>query len=367
MTEIAITGTDFLINGQPTYEGRTFEGHRIEGLLFNVRAVQATFDDANPETRGLWAYPDTGEWDPERNVTEFCEALPSWRDHGVLGFTINFQGGGPHYKPSVYESFDNNGFTPAGELKPEYADRVGRILQRADELGMIPIVGLFYSSHIVKFDDDEAMWRAAENALNFLASTGLRNFVVEYANEIEVIHKVTQNDLYAAENAHRLVDRLRATHPQFIYTVSHCGANPDTGRGIPTADLIEAEDFICIHGNGCKEEKLARAIETVKAVPAYQSNPKPILINEDSPAVENLDVSWRRHVSWGYYDQGYAGEGGYHADAGVDYGSKPRESRYEDLSGFQSPPINWTINTDHKKRFFNRVAEVTGAPANEKT
>ena len=25
----------------------TFEGHKIQGLLFNVRAVQATFDDEN--------------------------------------------------------------------------------------------------------------------------------------------------------------------------------------------------------------------------------------------------------------------------------------------------------------------------------
>ena len=364
MTQVQVEGTDFLIDGRPTYAGRTFEGHRIEGLLFNVRAVQATYDDANPETRRLWVYPDTGIWDPERNVTEFCAALPSWRDHGVLGFTVNFQGGGPYYEPSVYQSFNNNGFTPDGDLKPDYADRMRRVLQRADELQMVPIVGLFYSSHIVKFTDDAAMWRAAGNALDFLAGTGLRNFIVEFANEIEVIHRFTQNDLYDAANANHLVDRLRALHPEFIYTVSHCGANPDTGRGIPTPELIQAEDIICIHGNGCKEDRLARAIEAVKAIPAYQDNPKPILINEDSPGVPNLDVSWRRGVSWGYYDQGFAGEGGWHGDVWVDFRSQPRESRYEDLSGFQTPPVNWTINTDHKRAFFQRVAEVTGARGN---
>ena len=51
MTTIHIIGDKFTINGQPTYAGRTCEGLPVEGLLFNVRAVQATFDDANPGTR----------------------------------------------------------------------------------------------------------------------------------------------------------------------------------------------------------------------------------------------------------------------------------------------------------------------------
>jgi len=46
----------------------------------------------------------------------------------------------------------------------------------------------------------------------------------------------------------------------------------------------------------------------------------------------------------------------------VDYRSRPRETRYEDLSGFQTPPVNWAINTDLKRAFFTRVAEITGYP-----
>jgi len=150
MTEISISGEEFLIDSTPTYSGRVFEGKRIQGLLFNVRAVQATFDDANPITRHHWAYPDTGEWDPDRNVADFCAALPLWRDHGVLGFTLNFQGGGALFAPEIYFEFDNNGFTPEGELKLAYAERVAKVLDRADELGMVPIVGLFYGVHLKK-------------------------------------------------------------------------------------------------------------------------------------------------------------------------------------------------------------------------
>ena len=77
MTTVGISGTEFTIDGQPTYAGRTFGGQMVQGMLFNVRAVQAMFDDANPATRDVWGYPDTGEWDPERDVTEFCQTLES--------------------------------------------------------------------------------------------------------------------------------------------------------------------------------------------------------------------------------------------------------------------------------------------------
>ena len=82
-TRIEIRGSDFWINGAPTYAGRTWAGHRVERLLLNARMVQATFDDLNPDTRDRWAYPDTGRWDPERSVQEFLAMLPAYRRHGL--------------------------------------------------------------------------------------------------------------------------------------------------------------------------------------------------------------------------------------------------------------------------------------------
>ena len=94
-TTVAVDGERFQLNGQPTYAGRSFRDTPIEGLLMNVRAVQATFDDLNPETCDRWAYPDTGTWDPERNLAEFLAVLPTWREHGLLAIGVNFQGGSP--------------------------------------------------------------------------------------------------------------------------------------------------------------------------------------------------------------------------------------------------------------------------------
>ena len=363
MTEVSISGTEFLLDGRPTYEGRTFEGHRIQGLLFNVRAVQATFDDANPATRHHWAYPDTGEWDAERNVAEFCAALPSWRDHGVLAFTVNFQGGGPLYVPEIYENYDNNGFTPEGDLKPAYADRMARVLARADELGMAVIVGLFYCVHLKKLRGQEAMWRAADEALKFLEGTGCRNILIEVANEVEVVLRHTGHEIFRPERTHEMVEELRAAHPGFLYSTSQRGANAETGSGMPPPSLVDEVDYLLFHGNGTRAPQLEAVIKAIQAMPEYQRNPKPLVINEDSPGIPNLEVAWRHGVSWGYFDQGYGGPAAWDGDAYMDYRSQPRESRYEDLSGFQTPPVNWTINTEQKRAFFKRVAEITGAPA----
>ena len=362
MTQVSISGLEFMLDGEPTYPGREFEVHRVQGLLFNVRAVQAAFDDANPATRHLWAYPDTGVWDPERNTEEFCAALPSWRDHGVLAFTINFQGGGPLYAPEIYDYFDNNGFTPEGDLKPAYADRIARVLDRADELGMVVIVGLFYWVHVRKMRDEQAVWRAAREALAFLRGTGHRNLLIEIANET---HARFGYDCFIPQRAGAMINKLREEYPDFVYSTSLVGANVETGSGMPPASLVEAVDFVLLHGNGTRPPQLEAAIRTVRGMPAYQGHPKPIVINEDSPGIPNLEAAWRNGVSWGYFDQGFGGPAAWRGDAYVDYRSHPRETRYEELSGFQTPPVNWTINTDLKRAFFTRVAEITGCRGSE--
>jgi hypothetical protein len=362
MTEVSIRGTEFLIDGQPTYAGRTFEGHSIQGMLFNVRAVQATFDDANPETRRHWAYPDTGEWDPQRNTDELCAALPSWLDHGVLALTVNLQGGGPLYVPEIYSAYDNNGFTPQGALKPDYAQRLAQVLERADELGMVVIVGLFYWVMLNKMDNEAAVWRAADEAMAFLENTGRHNLLIELANEIDVVVNHTPYDIFGADRVHEMGAKLREAHPGFLYSTSGGGVKVESWRGMPSPEMVETFDYVLIHGNGTRPPQLEAAIHALYEMPAYQAAPKPVVINEDSPAVPNMEVAWRNRVSWGYYDQGFEGQAD---DPYVHYAPRPRWNTgpYEELNGFQTPPVNWTINTPFKRRFFQRVAEITGAPA----
>ena len=356
MTTVSIDGEKICIDGKPTYAGRTCEGLPVEGLLFNVRAVQSTFDDANLGTRHLWAYPDTSIWDPERNVREFMAALPQWRSHGVLGLTINFQGGGGRYVPEVYDTYINSGFTPEGEVVPAYADRINRVLACAVELGMVVIVGMFYWKQTIKMQGEEAIWRAVENGLQFLKGTGRKNVMVEIANETDV-HFGTPT--FSVENSHRMLRHFKNRYPEFLISTSYVAGHLMEQEKELTADFIDACDFIMPHGNGLQPEQLAVGLEAVKNHPAFRRRPKPIIINEDSTGLPNLEASWRRYVSWGYYDQGFNGEQRVH-DRWVDLPYPPREGRLEELSGFQTPPVNWTINTPRKQAFFDRVAQITG-------
>ena len=93
-TTVDVDGDRFLIDGRPTYPGRYFRGHRIEGLLLNARMVQGVFDDLNPETRSMFDYPD-GPFDAERNTSEFIAAMPGWRSAGLLAFTDQLPGRQP--------------------------------------------------------------------------------------------------------------------------------------------------------------------------------------------------------------------------------------------------------------------------------
>src|SRR4029434_5709565 len=118
-TTVSIVGQAFHLNGQPTYPGRSWQVLRIAGWLLNSRMVQGIFDDRNPETAQRWAYPDTGRWDAERNTREFIAAMPEWRKHGLLAFTINLQGGSPQGY-STNQPWHNSAMNEDGSVRPDY-------------------------------------------------------------------------------------------------------------------------------------------------------------------------------------------------------------------------------------------------------
>jgi hypothetical protein len=93
-----------------------YQGVRIEGLLTNCRMDPGIFDDLNTATRSRWRYPDTRKWDPGRNTREFIEAMPEWRRHGLLSFTLSLQGSslGSNAKEVFW---DSSAFKPRRNLE----------------------------------------------------------------------------------------------------------------------------------------------------------------------------------------------------------------------------------------------------------
>ncbi len=350
-TEVAIDGTRFLINGRPTYEGVTSEGRPVEGLLMNSRMVQAIFDDECPGTRVRWRYPDTGEWDPDRNTDEFCSHLPEYRAHGLLAVTVGLQGGGSVYTPEVYDTYVNSAFTPEGELKPPYFERLRRVLAAADGAGMVVIVNYFYWKQVQRIPRDETLFAITERTTDWLLRTGFRNILVDVANES---NRFWRRPVMEPDNIHRFIDAVKSTTLEgrrLPVSVSTRG-----GDQIPTEKWLDAEDFSLPHGNGCTPDELRAKLRRIRETDAYRRRPRPIVVNEDSVSPENLDAAVDERCSWGFYCQGYGS-----ADRDrFDWTTRERERSCEELSGFQTLPVNWGINTPVKKAFFDRVREITG-------
>ena len=338
MTEVTIEADRFLIDGRPTYEGRTWNGRRIEGLLLNTRMVQGTFDDVNPETAAQWAYPDTGIWDADRNTSEFIAAMPEWKAHGVLAFTVNLQGGSP-YGYSKEQPWINSAFEADGALRPAFMARLGRILEAADRLGMVVIVGYFYFGQEKVFGGDEDAVRAAvDNATDWLLESGYRNVLVEINNECNVIYKLP---VLRPEGVHELIVRAKSRTKdgrRLLVGTSYGG-----GR-VPDASVADVSDFMLIHGNGQEDPQVIR--EMVRKTRALEGwTPKPILFNEDDhfdfdKPDNNFIAAIDEYASWGFFDYRMKEEG-------------PDE-------GYQSVPVNWGISSDRKRGFFGLAKDIAG-------
>ncbi len=339
-TMVSIVGDRFYINGRPTYEGRKWRGYEVEGLLPNSRMVQGIFDDRNAGTQPRWVYPDTGKWDAERNTEEFLRAMPAWRRFGLLAFTLNLQGGSPEGY-SKEQPWHNSAIESDGSLRPDYLARLQRILDRADELGMVVILGYFYFGQDERLRDEAAVVMATDQATQWILTNGYRNVLCEINNECNVRY---EHAILRPDRVHELIERVRDTTVggRRLYAGTSYG-----GGTIPGEKVARVSDFILMHGNGVSDP--ARIVEmsrTTRALPGYW--PKPVLFNEDDhfdfdKPQNNFVAAVSEHVSWGYFD--------------------PGKNNYQD--GYQSPPVRWGINTDRKKAFFKLVSEITGSESLE--
>jgi hypothetical protein len=337
-TEVSIQGDMFLINGRPTYAGRNWNGKRIEGLLMNSRMVQGIYDDLNPETASMWAYPDTKKWDADRNTREFLEAMPQWKSHGLLAFTLNLQGGSPQGY-SKNQPWHNSALTETGDLRPEYMARCQQVLDRADQLGMVVILGVYYFGQDQRLTDEAAVIHGLDQAVQWVLERGYRNVLLEINNECNV--RSYDHAILMPDRVHELIERVKK---QTLGGRRLLVGTSYGGGAVPRENVVRASDFLLLHGNGQdKPEKITDQVRKTRQVPGYR--PMPIVNNEDDhfdfdqPA-NNFRAAIDEYCSWGFFDYRMAGES------------------FE--SGYQSLPVNWGISSPRKQAFFAKLKEITG-------
>ncbi|MCZ6893579.1 MAG: hypothetical protein O7H40_05970 [Gammaproteobacteria bacterium] len=376
-TSVSINGGDWLINGRPTYSGRSWRGLRIEGLLLNSRMANGIFDDLNPITRALWAYPDTGEWDPNRNTQELIAALPTYRQCGLVAIGLNLQGASPfgYYRyddasidallgrirrshpeatqETVWQGlfstrsqpWETGAFNPDGTLRPEFLTRAAAVIEAADKLGMVVCLGLFYFGQDERLVDEAAVFSAVDSACRWVLESGFTNVVVEIANEVDI--PLYEHEVLTAPKVHTLIERVRAIEHQGRRLLAGTSVS---GRVAPTAEIVAASDFVLLHGNHLDDPaEIVSRIANTRSLATYRG--QPLLFNEDDHfdfdrAENNFFNALAGRAGWGYFDPGQ-GAGG-------------RAAFGDYVEGYQNPPINWGINTNRKAAFFEALRAVTG-------
>ena len=240
---------------------------------------------------------------------------------------------------------ENSAIDPEGNLRPAYMARLKRILDRADELGMVAIVGYFYFGQDQRLKDEAAVSRAVLNATNWILDGGYRNVLVEVNNECNISYDHEILKPARVPELIKLVQSQTRNGRRLLVSTSFGGTTSGGTRDHPdtpvTAAVAKQSDYLLIHGNGPNDPALIK--RCIAATRQLGGRSVPVMINEDpnfhfAEATNHLLASVDEYTSWGYYEQG--------------------QSNYQD--GFQSPPVNWSISSDNKRQFFELVKKVTG-------
>jgi len=274
LTRIGLDGARWTVNGEVTYPGTP-----AEGLLMNVRMVNAVFEDRNPKT-----CPEG--FSPEPNTRRFISRLPDYVDAGVGAFTISLQGGLPGYEGAL-----NSAFNPDGSLRSEYMDRAARLIEACDSLGAAVILSCYYQRQDQVLQDADAVRAGVTNVARWVAERGYTNVLLEVANEYPHTgfdHAIISNPEGMAD----LIRLAREANPRLLVSAS------GYGDGKLHQEVCEASGFLLIHFNNTPVGDIPARVE------ALRKYGKPIICNEDDKVGEDgaraARASVQARCSWGF-------------------------------------------------------------------
>ncbi len=168
------------------------------------------------------------------------------------------------------------------------------MLDRADDLGMVVILGLYYFGQAQRLKDEAAVTAGVDHAVRWVLRHGYRNVLIEVNNECD------------AKAYHHAI-----LQPTRVHEFRHAGRRLRAGTSyaggrVPGEKVVRASDFLLIHGNGQETPaKIVALIRKTRAVPGYR--PMPVLINEDDhydfdKQENNFTAAVGEYASWGFFD-----------------------------------------------------------------
>lgn len=319
-TKYEIKGDNFIINKKLTYSELEGSDPSIHGLLFNARFIQGIFEDINIQNANIFDRFNK-VFDKNTNTDELVQELPQWYEKGLRAITVGLQGGGPVYTFKDCGLIDTNAFSKDGRTIEEgHKKRLLKIIDQCDKLGMLVIVSCLYEGQSNLLNNEFSLINSVRSVCEFLSKTEYTNIIIEVANEQDVGKFDTHPMIYNPKSMACLIELAKEwSNNKFAVGCSSCG-----GKFSP--DIVKASDVVLIHGNGQTREEFHRFITNVK----QHSDGKPIVCNEDSQKISQLQVCKDMHISWGYYNNFTK----------------------------QEPPIDWTITKGEDEYFLIRLNDL---------
>lgn len=322
-TSYKIENGNFYINGKLTYDEIPDGNPKVKGLLFNARFINGVFDDANPDHVGK--YDRFGrKFDRDRNTEELVRALPAWYKAGLRAITVGLQAGGPIYTFEDWGCIQTNAFSRDGRrLNQNTWSRLVKIIEAADELGMLVIVSLFYQAQIQYLENDGAILEASKTVCDALKELAYDNIIIEIANEYNILDAhVKDTALIKGKNMAAWIGKVRE------WTDGRFAVGSSAGGIYADQEVILASDISLVHGNTARRQELHDFVRKVRSWKPEQ----PVVVNEDSPLFTHLEVAVEDHFSWGYYNN----------------------------MTKQEPPCDWGITRGEDEYFAQRLSGLIG-------
>ena len=272
------------------------------------------------------------------NTNEFLAEMPGWRKHGLLAVTLNLQGGSPQGY-SKDQPWHNSALNEGGSLDGRYMARLARVIDRADELGMVVILGVYYFGQDERLKGEAAVIAGVDATTDWVVAKKYSNVLIEINNECNVRY---HHAVLRPDRVHDLIRRAkeRSGAKQFpLLAGTSYGGNT-----VPRANVVRASDFLLLHGNGVNDPaRIGAMVRETREVEGYRA--MPILFNEDDHydfdrPTNNFAAAVAEYASWGYFDYRRKGEG------------------FDE--GYQSVPVNWKTSSARKRGFFKLLSEMTG-------